>query len=124
MEMVVAIGVTMVVLISAGAAFVKMGEAQRAAEAKDRGTQLVQDKLETIRKLPYNLVGCYTNDPAVDGVSVCPLNVPQTNPTSPGNSSNGERVVNLGPTRPTADMSGVAPTGVEDNVVGEAASGN
>ena len=124
MEMVVAIGVTMVVLISAGAAFVKMGEAQRSAEAADRGTQMIQDKLETIRTLPYNLVGCYTNDPPVDGVSACPLNVPPTNPTSPVNSSNGERVVNLGLIRPTVDMSGMAPTGVEENVIGDPASGN
>ena len=122
-EMVVAIGVTMVVLLSSGAAFVRMGEAQRSAEGADRGTQMIQDKLETIRKLPYDLVGCYGDDkyPPVTGASVCPVNVPQTNPSSPVNSSNGERVVNLGPTRPVLDPSGVSPVAIQDAVIGGAA---
>jgi len=73
-EMIVAVSVTMIVLISAGAAFVKMAQGQRSAEAADRGTQMIQDKLETIRKLPYNLVGCYKDDMDVvnPAKSTCP----------------------------------------------------
>ncbi|MGV8847797.1 hypothetical protein, partial [Tessaracoccus sp.] len=98
-EMVVSIAVVTLVLLSFGAAFLRMGEAQRSAEAADRGTQMVQGQMEKIRKLPYSLVGCYTGD----GLTDCPTN-----------ASNGELVVNLGAARPLATVGSISPKVNED----------
>jgi hypothetical protein len=111
-EMVVAIAVMMVVLVSAGAAFMRMGEAQRSAEAADRATQMIQDKLEVIRKQSYTKVGCYLDDKS----TVPPFGLLCLDDKDP---VSGEVVVRLGPVRLADESAGEAPLPREVVRIGE-----
>lgn len=62
-ETIVAIGVVTVVLLAAGAAMATSSVAQRLAEATDRAIHLANDRLETIRTLPWDQVGLHPSSP-------------------------------------------------------------
>lgn len=63
-EMVVALGIITVLLLSAGSALVALQRTQRFGEASDRATQLAADRVEQIRKVPWNKMGMDPNPPA------------------------------------------------------------
>lgn len=60
-EMVVAVGITMVVVLAMGAALVGAQQSQRVAEATDRATQIANDQIEKARQRPWSTLGFYTN---------------------------------------------------------------
>jgi Tfp pilus assembly protein PilW len=61
MEMVVAIGILMVVLVASLSVFITVQYAQRTAEGTDRAIQLANGRIERIRQLDWNQVGFYDN---------------------------------------------------------------
>lgn len=61
-EMVVAIGVLMVVLLSSLAVFVTVQHAQQTAEGTDRAIQLINSRIERIRQLDWTTAGFDQND--------------------------------------------------------------
>ncbi len=90
-EMVVALGVIVVVLAAAGATFVTVLTAQRAAEGTDRAVQLANDQIEQSRKVPWASLGVYSGDAGY-----------RSSVTYPGGP---EDTVTLGATRPAGARS-------------------
>lgn len=60
-EMVVAIGVLMIVLVSSLAVFITVQKSQQTAEGTDRAIQLANSRLERIRQLDWQQIGFYQN---------------------------------------------------------------
>jgi Tfp pilus assembly protein PilV len=61
MEMVVAVGVLMVVMLSTLGVFLTVQHAQQHAEGTDRATQLATSRIERIRQLAWRDIGFYQN---------------------------------------------------------------
>lgn len=90
-EVVVAVGVTMVVLLSGLAVFITVASAQRTAEGTDRAVQLANSRIERLRQMDWDDIGFYTNtyntDVTAAGSAAYAANQPPSEP-----------VVILGPT--------------------------
>lgn len=78
-EMVVALGIITVLLLSAGGALVSLQSTQKFGEATDRANQLAADRIEQIRKVPWEKMGMNPSPPAA--------------PTSPAFPNVGETLV-------------------------------
>lgn len=91
-EMVVALGIVALVLVSAGTAFTAALSSQRFTESHDRAVQVAQDYLQRLLKVPFSRLGVYANDPGYQRVV------------------GGELTVTLGATRPPSAPVWMAPT--------------
>lgn len=98
-EMVVALGILMVVLIASLSVFITVQHSQQTAEGTDRAIQLANSRIERIRQLDWRDIGFYENtyNGAVAG----------TDYESKYRAPLAETSVKLGPTEPSANMTPV-----------------
>lgn len=103
-EMMAALTVVMIVLVSLVAALINSEKAQQISEGTDRATQIAQARIERIRQLDWANIGFYTNtlgSPPAEYATYAPA---------------GETRIILGPTDPNTGLNVIQPYYVDNSL--------
>lgn len=104
-EMVVALGILMVVLVASLSVFITVQYSQRTAEGTDRAIQLANGRIERIRQLNWNQIGFYNNTFTANAAATA-----QSDNATTSSDYNavampaGETTVSVGTTEPTSTL--------------------